>query len=99
MTSAGPCDLVIVAARACVRLWIQHLQSQGDCWESLVGGDLAPVHIEESPGDLRPIRQEIGEVSGSFGSFGHFRGRRRNQYTVEDRRGMAKRYGRNGYRT
>ena len=70
-------------------------------WESLTGEDekedLALGDTKESPGDSRPICQDIGEVSGSFGSFGHCRVPRRSQYTVEDRRDISKRYRPNGY--
>ena len=47
--------------------------------------DLALGDTEGSPGDSRLIWQEIGEVSGIFGIFGHCRGPGRNQDTVEDR--------------
>jgi len=66
----GSCDLAMVAVRVRARLWIQYLQSQDDCWESLAGEDQALWDIKERPGDSRPIRQKTGEVNGSLGSYG-----------------------------
>ena len=74
-------------------VWWNGVWPAGD-WESVTGGDekknLALGFTEESPGDSRPIRQDIGETGGSFGSFGNCTRPRRNHYTVEDRRGLAK---------
>ena len=52
--------------------------------------DLALGDIKESRGDSQPILLDIGEIGGSCGAT-------ENQYTVEDRRGIAKRYNPNGY--
>ena len=51
--------------------------------------DLTLEDTKGSPGDLRPIWQDIGEIGGSFGSFGHCREPQRNQYMVGDRRRIA----------
>ena len=57
--------------------------------EELKKTDLALGDSEGSPGDPRPIRQDNGEIGGSFGSFGHCREPQRNQYMVGDRRRIA----------
>ena len=71
---------------------------------SRVGGKVAGVHIkwdnnkilgpvgeQESPRDSWPIRQDFREIVASCGSSGTFTGSHRNQYAVEDRRGLTKR--------
>ena len=53
---------------------------------------VGPVGEQESPRDSWPIRQDFREIGGSCGSSGTFTGSHRNQYTVEDRRGLTKRF-------
>ena len=68
----------------CARLWIQHLQPQGDCWESLGVGDISLGDPEENPWDLQVMQQQFMEVNGSMESFQAYQVPRENQLTVED---------------
>ena len=70
-------------------------------WECTPSGTttsrLGPVGEQESPRDSWPIRQDFREIGGSCGSSGTFTESHRNQHTVEDRRGLTKRFALNGF--
>ena len=72
-------------------------------WECTPSGTttkrLGPVGEQESPRDSWPIRQDFREIGGNCESSGTFTGSHRNQYTVEDRRGLTKRFVLNGFNT